>query len=143
MTAPPYDFGQQAPAQGTASSAGASQPTATNAAAGQSSQATGPGTGSLSVTTNPAGAAVELDGIPQGASPATIPGLAAGTHNLTIMKPGYTVLYTQVSIVAGQANEYSTTLLPSTEPTKKQSPGFELTIAGLAVAGILLLRRIR
>lgn len=143
VTAPQYDFGQQAYAQGAASSGAASQPSATATAAGQPSQAPAPGTGSLSVITNPAGAAVELDGIPQGASPATIPGLAAGAHNLTIMKPGYAVLMTQVNIVAGQANEYSTTLLPSTETTKKQSPGFEPLFGALAVVCIALLARIR
>lgn len=100
-------------------------------------------TGSLTVTTNPAGASVEVDSVPAGASPATIPGLSAGPHNITITKPGYAVLVTQVNIVAGQANEYSTTLLPSTAPTKKQSPGFELIPAALAVAGIALLKRIR
>ena len=100
------------------------------------------GTGSLSVTTNPSMATIEVDGIPAGASPATIPGLAAGTHNLTIMKPGYAVLITQVNIVAGRTNEYSTTLLPSTEPTKKQSPGFCLLLSGIAVAAGALRRRI-
>jgi hypothetical protein len=101
-----------------------------------------PGTGSLSVTTNPSMATIEVDGIPAGASPATIPGLAAGTHNLTIMKPGYAVLITQVNIVAGRTNEYSTTLLPSTEPTKKQSPGFGLILGGIAVAAVTFQRRI-
>ena len=100
-----------------------------------------PGTGSLSVKTDPAGAAVEVDGLPQGASPAVIPGLSAGAHNLTIMKPGYAVLITQVNIVSGQANEYSTTLLPSTVPTQKRSPGFEMALGVLACAGAFLVNR--
>jgi hypothetical protein len=106
-----------------------------------SSQSPAPGTGSLSVTTNPTGATIEVDGIPAGASPAVIPGLPAGMHNLTITKPGYAVLITQVNIVGGQTMEYSTTLLPATEPTKQKSPGFDAIVAGLAVACIVFVKR--
>jgi len=105
------------------------------------SQAPAPGTGSLSVTTNPPGAAIEVDSLPQGASPATIPGLTSGTHNITITMPGYAALVTQVNIVGGQTMEYSTTLIPATNPTKPKAPGFEAAVAGLAVAGIVLLIR--
>jgi hypothetical protein len=131
---PEYQQGitQQIPAQ--TSSTGSPQPS-------PSSQSPIPGTGSLSVITNPTGATIEVDGIPAGASPATIPGLSAGTHNLTVMKPGYAVLITQVNIVGGQTVEYSTTLLPATEPTKRQSPGFDALVAGLAVACIVVLKR--
>ena len=82
-----------------------------------------------------------VDSIAAGASPATIPGLSSGVHNLTMTMPGYAELITQVNIVDGQIMDYSTTLIPATEPTKAKSPGFELIIAGLAVAGIILLKR--
>jgi hypothetical protein len=93
------------------------------------------------VATTPSGAAIEIDGIPAGASPATVPGLAAGTHNLTITTPGYAALITQVNIVGGQTMEYSTTLIPVTDPTRKQTPGFEAAVAGIALACIVLLKR--
>jgi hypothetical protein len=99
------------------------------------------GTGSLSVTTNPAGARIFIDSIPAGASPAIIPGLSAGVHNLTMTMPGYAELITQVNIVDGQTMDYSTTLIPATEPTKQKSPGFYALVAGLAVACIVLLKR--
>jgi hypothetical protein len=102
---------------------------------------TAPEIGTLSVTTNPAGAMIFVDSIAAGASPATIPGLSSGVHNLTMTMPGYAELITQVNIVDGQIMDYSTTLIPATEPTKAKSPGFELIIAGLAVAGIILLKR--
>jgi hypothetical protein len=100
-----------------------------------------PGTGSLSVTTNPPGANIFIDGIPGGATPATVPGLPAGMHNLTITMTGYAELVTQINIVGGQTMEYSTTLIPATIPTKPKSPGFEASVAGLAVAGIVFMKR--
>jgi len=100
-----------------------------------------PGTGSLSVTTTPAGARITVDGIPAGASPATIPGLSAGMHNLTITMTGYEDLITQVNIVAGQTMEYSTTLVPAAGPAKSSAPGFEAVVAGIALASIALLKR--
>jgi PEGA domain len=116
-----------------------------------------PGTGSLSVTTTPAGAAVYLDGVQRGVSPATIPGLAAGSHTLLLKLNGYQDLSTPVSITAGVANEFSTGLTPLPAagtpvppaataaglpalPAKTQSPGFEAA-AVLSVTGALILFR--
>jgi hypothetical protein len=116
-------------------------PGQTDMAGSQTSQLPVPGTGSLSVITNPAGAKILVDGNPGGASPATIPGLPAGMHNLTITMPGYAELITQVNIVGGQTMDYSTTLIPATNPTKRQSPGFEALVAGIGIACIVLLKR--
>lgn len=99
------------------------------------------GTGSLSVTTNPGGAKIFIDSIPAGASPATIPGLTAGVHNLTITMTGYEDLTTQVNIVAGQTMDYSTTLVPAAGPATSRAPGFEGAVAGIALACFLLLKR--
>lgn len=138
IIAPPLYTNGQAPAPDTAFSKGL--------AAGQPSQSPAPGTGSFSVTTNPAGARIFIDGIPAGASPATIPGLPAGTHNLTITMAGYEDLVTQVNIIAGQTMEFSTTLVsggtrPAAGPSKAKTPGFEAAAAGLGILGILLLKR--
>jgi len=135
ITAPPYYANPQAPMPGAAS------PATTAMAAGLPSAASAPGTGSLSVTTNPAGARITVDGIPAGASPATIPGLPAGVHNLTITMTGYEDLSTQVNIVAGQTMDYSTTLVPAAGPAKSSAPGFEAAVAGIALACIVLLKR--
>jgi hypothetical protein len=133
--APPSYTNPQAPVPGAAS------PAATATAAGLPLQASAPGTGSLSVTTNPAGARITIDNIPAGASPATIPGLSAGMHNLTITMTGYEDLSTQVNIVAGQTMDYATTLVPAAGPAKSKAPGFEAVVAGLALACIVLLKR--
>jgi hypothetical protein len=135
ITAPPYYTNPQASVPGAAS------PAATVMAAGLPSQASAPGTGSLSVTTKPPWARITVDGIPAGASPATIPGLSAGMHNLTITMTGYEDLSTQVNIVAGQTMDYSTTLVPSGGPPNSTVPGFEAVVAGLALACIVLLKR--
>jgi hypothetical protein len=110
-------------------------------AGSQPSQSPAPGTGSLAITTNPTGAKITIDGIPAGASPATIPGLSAGMHNLTITMTGYEDLITQVNIAGGQTMEYSTTLVPATVPTQRKSPGFEAAVAGIALACFVLLKR--
>jgi phage replication-related protein YjqB (UPF0714/DUF867 family) len=62
-------------------------------------------------------------------------------HNLTITMTGYAELVTQINIVGGQTMEYSTTLVPATVPTQRKTPGFEAALAGIAVAGIVLLKR--
>lgn len=135
ITAPSYYTSPQAPVPGAAS------PGVTAAAGLLSPASPPPGTGSLSVTTTPAGARITVDGIPAGASPATIPGLSAGMHNLTITRTGYEDLTTQVTIVAGQTMEYSTTLVPAGGPAKSRAPGFEAVVAGIALACIVLLKR--
>jgi len=135
ITAPSSYTSPQAPMPGAAS------PATTAMAAGLPSAASAPGTGSLSVTTSPAGARITVDGIPAGASPATIPGLPAGVHNLTITMTGYEDLSTQVNIVAGQTMDYSTTLVPAAGPAKSSAPGFEAAVASIALACIVLLKR--
>jgi hypothetical protein len=62
-------------------------------------------------------------------------------HNLTITMAGYAELITQVNIVGGQTMDYSTTLIPATNPTKPKAPGFEMAVAGIALAGIVLLKK--
>jgi hypothetical protein len=108
------------------------------------------------VTTTPAGAAVYIDGVQRGVSPAVIPGLAAGDHTVLLRRDGYQDLSTPVSITAGTMNEFSTGLTPlpaggtavpvttaadaAAVPAKTQSPGF-VAAAVLCAMGILLLLR--
>jgi hypothetical protein len=54
---------------------------------------------------------------------------------------GYEELITQVNITGGQTMEYSTTLVPATIPTKPKAPGFEGAAAGIAISGIIFLKR--
>jgi PKD repeat protein len=70
------------------------------------------GTGTLSVITTPAGAQVFVDEVPWGASPATIPNLAAGAHNLRLEMAGYQNLSVPVAITDGKTSEYSLALVP-------------------------------
>jgi hypothetical protein len=103
-------------------------------------------TGSLSVTTSPAGATISVDGVQRGISPATIPGLPAGSHTVLLKLAGYQDLSAPVTIVAGQTQTLTSTLAPAAGPAaapapiKTKSPGFE-AVFGLAALGAALLAR--
>jgi len=99
-------------------------------------------TGSLSVATSPAGALIVIDGIQRGVSPATIPGLSAGSHTVLLKLDGYQDLSAPVTITAGQTQTYTTGLSPSATsrtavPVATKSPGFEAAL-GIAALGAVL-----
>jgi len=109
--------------------------------------------GSLSVTTTPAGAFIFIDGVQRGVSPATIPGLSAGTHTLLLKLDGYQDLSTPVTIAAGKTQDYSsgmaknaaavTTPAVTEKPTAtpKKVPGFEAVLSISAIGVLLLIRK--
>jgi hypothetical protein len=104
-------------------------------------------TGSLSVATSPAGASIVIDGIQRGISPATIPGLSAGSHTVLLKLDGYQDLSAPVTITAGQTQTYTTGLSPSATPpaampVATKSPGFEAAL-GIVVLGAVLLAKQR
>ena len=107
--------------------------------------ATLPLTGSVSITTTPAGATVFIDGVQEGISPATIPGLVPGAHTLLVTMDGYADLTTSVGVTAGETQAYTVTLVPAAtplpaHPAATKSPGFG-TVAGLAALGAVLVIR--
>jgi hypothetical protein len=85
-------------------------------------------TGSLTVVTDPAGASVVVDGDVKGVSPATIPGLAAGPHDLLLKLEDYYDFSTTVNISAGQNQNYTTALRKAFRPSVA-----EIILAGLLV----------
>lgn len=111
--------------------------------------------GSLSVATTPAGAFIFIDGVQRGVSPATIPGLSAGTHTVLLKLDGYQDFSAPVMIAAGKTQDYATSLVknaaaPATtvatanataSTTKGVAPGFEFVAALLATGAILAVRR--
>jgi hypothetical protein len=110
--------------------------------------------GSLSITTTPAGAFIFIDGVQRGVSPATIPGLSAGTHTLNLKLDGYQDISTPVTIVAGKTQDYSSGMaknaaaVPGAMETAnatampKKTPGFEFALALVAMGAVLGMRRI-
>jgi hypothetical protein len=123
------------------------KPTATTTAStsvqptGTTSQPTGTPAvqyGSLAVSTSPQGAQVYIDGVLRGITPATIPGLPAGTHALLLKMDGFDELSTTVIITAGQTAEYTTGL-----SAQAKTPGFEVTAALLSLCLLILVQRIR
>ena len=108
--------------------------------------------GSLSVTTDPAGATIYIDGVKQGISPATIPGLSPGSHTLILKLDGYDDLSLPITISAGKTQNYSSALMKSrdsgasavTAPTRKSSaPGFAGVAAACIVGAMFLSRKTR
>jgi hypothetical protein len=111
--------------------------------------------GALTVTTTPAGALILIDGVQRGVSPATIPGLSAGTHTVLLKLDGYQDLSTPVMIAAGKTQDYATSIVknaatpattvvtanPTAATTKGVAPGFEFVAALLATGAILVLRK--
>jgi hypothetical protein len=97
-----------------------------------------PGSGSLSVTTTPPGALVYIDGVMRGITPATIPGIPAGDHAVSLTLTGYSVLTTNVTVEAGKTSEYVTGL-----SALAKTPGFELIAALLSIGGLVAFMKIR
>lgn len=102
-------------------------------------------TGSVSVVTSPSDASVFVDGVRQGISPTTIPGLAPGTHTLTVKRDGYEDLSVTITIVSGQTKDYDLVLTPREPgaaatplPPVTKTPGFGAFIS-IAVLGAVLL----
>jgi hypothetical protein len=95
-------------------------------------------TGTLTVTTSPPGAIVYIDGQMKGITPATIPGLSAGSHSITLIMDGYDDFKTTTEIVPGTTSEFVTGLAK-----RKQLPGFEMAGALMAVGLITALVRKR
>jgi hypothetical protein len=122
----------------SATEAGSGTQNTASAAAAGATQATG--TGSLSIITTPSGAAISIDGVQVGVSPATVPGLAAGPHSIVLILNGYEQLSSTVTITADQTQTYTTGLIRT-----NKTPGFValIGIAALAVAAVLILRKKR
>jgi hypothetical protein len=72
--------------------------------------ATKESTGSLAVITDPPGAEIFIDGDFKGVSPVTIPGLSAGTHTVLLTLQEYAENTTNISIINGQTQKYTTGL---------------------------------
>jgi hypothetical protein len=105
-------------------------------------------TGSLSVATSPAGATIAIDGVQRGISPATIPGLSAGSHTVLLKLDGYQEVSVPVTINAGQTLTYTTTLSPASTAAaaapasqQKKSPGFEAALGLAALGAVLCVRK--
>jgi hypothetical protein len=111
--------------------------------------------GSISVTTTPAGAFIFIDGVQRGVSPATIPGLSAGTHTILLKLDGYQDLSSPVTIVTEKTQDYSTAMVKnaaagatqaSSENTtagtnKAAAPGFEFMAALTGIGAILAMKK--
>ena len=79
----------------------------------QPGEGAGTGTGILLVTSSPRGAVIYIDGIASGQTNAYVRNVAAGTRNVTLVKPGYQTATELVSVQAGERTTVSLTLQPA------------------------------
>jgi PKD repeat protein len=134
LSYPGYNLWQQSV------SVGSSQTTAVNANLVVSTGQAG-NTGSLTVITDPAGAQVIVDSDVKGLSPATLPGLAAGTHAVLLKLEDYYDLSTTVNITAGQNQNYTTALQKAYKPSVVETGLAGLVIVIVIGAGVYRLFR--
>jgi hypothetical protein len=135
----------------TAPSSGSTVPAQAGSSVTQAAATPQPDTlGSLSVKTEPAGAFIFIDGVQRGVTPATIPGISAGTHTLLLKLNGYQDITTPVTITAGRTQEYSSAMAKvaaTTEETAaatatpKKSPGFAFVLALAGLGAVLCMRK--
>jgi hypothetical protein len=123
------------------------------ATAGAGSTAQPDTLGSLSITTTPAGAFIFIDGVQRGVTPATIPGISAGTHTLLLKLDGYQDISTPVTIAAGKTQDYSSGMAKNAAAapaaiettnataTPKKAPGFAAVLGITALGTILCIRK--
>ena len=78
----------------------------------QTGDGEGTGTGTLLVTSSPQGAVIYIDGIASGQTNTSVTNIAAGTHNVTVTKPGYQTATELVSVQAGESKSVSFTFQP-------------------------------
>jgi len=67
-------------------------------------------TGSLAITSDPPGAEIYIDDSFKGVSPATISGLSAGTHTISVKLQDYTDNSTSIIVTAGQTGRFPVVL---------------------------------
>lgn len=107
-------------------------------------------TGSVSIQTSPAGATVYIDGVRQGISPATIPGLSPGPHTVLLKKDGYADLSVTAPVTGGQTKELVLVMtklaaadmatLPTPGSPTRKTPGFDILV-GIAALGAVIIAR--
>jgi serine/threonine protein kinase len=66
--------------------------------------------GRLVIASKPAGASVRLDGKPVGATPVTLPAIAAGAHAIRLELAGYAVWSSSVQVAASRENRVTASL---------------------------------
>lgn len=75
-----------------------------------------PTTGLLRVVSRPAGATVQLDGVPVGTTPLALPAVVAGRHTVTAALDGHQPRNTSVEVVAGRDQMVTLSLEANAEP---------------------------
>jgi hypothetical protein len=109
----------------TAAATSAMQTTVTTSAVSSTQTAAGTSdgtTGAIDVYSSPSGASILIDGVSYGTTPATLTGLAQGTHIIRLTQTGYYDYEGTIYIVAGQTAHAFGTLPPLAQATASATP---------------------
>lgn len=99
------------------------------------------GTGSLMVTSTPAGANVFIDNAFVGISPVTVPGVAAGTHTVSMKLDGYQEYSVSTQVNSGAVSTVSAALSKVTPTPRAASVPAALAVIGIGIAALVLFSR--
>lgn len=99
-----------------------------------------PTKGAIKISASPTEAELYVDGTYVGNVPATFDGIEPGTHQLRFQKEGYTPVTKTVNVTAGRTLQVSVYLAyGALTPTPAAAPGFGSLLAGVALAGCVLI----
>ncbi len=102
-----------------------------------------PGTGGISAVSTPAGAGIYVDNVYLGITPATLTGIAAGPHVVTLKLQGYMDTSSNVQVQSGSTLQVTAALspVPTVEPTKAGANAPWLACGALIIVGFMMLLR--
>ncbi|NMB79792.1 MAG: PEGA domain-containing protein [Methanomicrobiales archaeon] len=89
-----------------------------------------PATGGFNIVSTPTGAEVYVDNLFKGYTPATLDGIAAGSHQITLKYTGYVDYATTASVTAGQVTPLAISMQPAPAPTPESAPSLPILITG-------------
>ena len=106
-------------------------------------------TGTLRISSTPAGAEISVDGEDRGRTPATLAGLPAGAHVVSLLLEGYAEERLGITLEPSSTASIAVNLTPTTpSPMGTGSPLFLIVVAGiflgvtaLVIAGIYFFRK--
>ena len=99
--------------------------------------------GSLSLSSTPGNALVYIDSIYAGNTPSVFSGIVPGEHQIKLELDGFIPVTKNITVQAGNITTDNVVLTPVTPTPAQQLPGFESSLAGIALvmSGIMVLHR--
>lgn len=97
-----------------------------------------PATGGFEIVSTPSGAEVYVDNLFKGYTPATLTGIPAGQHSITLKYTNYVDYTTTASVTAGQTTPLAISMQPAPLPTPESALPVPVIVAGVLAAGAVM-----